>query len=451
MDSLKITAVINKTTRRLKLLSLAKTLQIAVAFGLASALLVTAVSRLSVFPYYGFYSNAAAAVSIVLLLVMGAVKMPRRKQAIIELDHFTPYNQLLTLSQISADSPLAADLARRTEQDIHLSYQLFKKENRDWFSMKWLLISLGLSAVLMLSGLFTAPAQLAAKDREQQEGIIGNMIEAVEQQQQKSQSPIVKKELEKLQEKLETSETAEQALRELVKEQKELALKQREKEQENTEQAADEAQDLRRASEQLAEQAGESQTALSEMGKPVAFDLQQSIAANEATGNPQESAGEEPENGESGSASSEQPGNVNSGEDASASNEGRTAEDGSGEASSGDGTDSESEAQGNAGSEGSGSAPGIGAGAGEGNRELLSIPSRIGGNAEATVDGGELADGATESVEVGPVDAERGTVQSYRDVVGSYSESYFSSAERMKLPPDLQRIVEQYFSSIDSD
>src|SRR5690606_33371287 len=98
-----------------------------------------------------------------------------------------------------------------------------------------------------------------------------------------------------------------------------------------------------------------------------------------------------------------------------------------------------------------GGATGAGAGTGQGNREMLSIPSRIGGTGETAIDEGELSESEPASVEKGPVDAERGTVRPYREVVGTYSESYFSSAERMKLPPDLQKIVEQYFSSIESE
>lgn len=94
---------------------------------------------------------------------------------------------------------------------------------------------------------------------------------------------------------------------------------------------------------------------------------------------------------------------------------------------------------------------GTGAGAGQGSRELLTIPSRLGGGADPTLDNGELSEGAEGSFEEGPVNAERGTVRPYQNMVGAYSDSYFSSAQRMKLPPDLQNIVEQYFSAIESD
>ncbi|HSJ37259.1 MAG TPA: hypothetical protein VK945_03475 [Planococcus sp. (in: firmicutes)] len=469
MDSRKTAHFINKANRRLKLQFLAKTLQMALGIGVAAALLLTVISRLFIFPYYGFYAYAAAALTIAAVLLMGIRKLPRRQQAIKELDHFTPHNQLLTLSQIPSGNPLADDLANHIEKDIHLSYQLFKKEKNDWFSAKWLLVSLGLSILLLISGLLPASTQLAAIDREQEREIIEEMIETVENHKEQTQSPIVKKELESLQEKLMETEMPEQALRELVKKQKELGLKQQQKEQEGTKQASEEAEALEKASAKLAEQAGDTQTALSEMGKPVAFDLQRSIAANDLTGNPEESGGEdsESESTESESDSDGQPGSGNSSEADANSDEDGTAGEGSEGAPGDSGTDSTSDGQGEEGGDadsssggdatgqGSGQEPGTepgnGAGSGQGNRELLSIPARIGGSGETTVDEGELSEGDTGSFEEGPVDAERGSVRPYREVVGSYSESYFSSADRMKLPPDLQKIVEQYFSAIQSE
>lgn len=471
MDSQKIILFIKKANRRLKLQYIVRILQIALCLGLAAALLITVIARLSVIPYYEFYSYIAAALTILIMVLLTIPKIPRRQQAISELDQFTPHNQLLTLSQIPVGSRLADDLANRTEKDIHLSYQLFKKEKNEWFSPKWLLTAVGLMILLALSGLFPASAQLEAKDHEQEQELVEEMIEKVEKQKELADLPDVKKELESLEEKLNDSDTPEQALRELVKKQKELALKQREKEREGTEQASEEAEDLGEASQQLAQQAGDTQTALSEMGKPVSFDLQQSIAANDRS-EPEESAGsEDGTSGESGSeglasndkTDGEQAGGDN-GENTGASSEGETAgQAGSGNGTEGDGAAQESEGSeesaaggdegtggGQSGGEGTGATPSQGAGTGQGSREMLSIPSRIGGSGETTVDDGELSEGEAGSFEEGAVDAERGTIRPYREVVGSYSDSYFSSANRMKLPPDLQNIVEQYFSSIDS-
>lgn len=474
MDSQKITLFIKKANRRLKLQYLIRILQIALCFGLASALLIMVVSRLSVFPYYEFYAYIAAALTMLTVVLATISKIPRRQQAISELDQFTPHNQLLTLSQLPLGNHLAGDLAKRTEKDIHLSYRLFKEKKDEWFSPKWLLAIFSLLILLVISGLFPASAQLEAKDLEREQELVEEMIEKVEKQKELADSPELKQDLESLEKKLNESETPEQALRELVKKQKELALKQREKEQEDTVQATEEAEELGDASQQLAQQAGNTQTALSEMGKPVAFDLQQSIAANNLSGEPEESSGSDADgaNGEAGSEDAASGGETDGeqaegagDENAGDSSEGDTAgQQGGGsesegsdqgsegsENSSGDGEEGSGAGQGQGSGAGEGSNPGAGAGTGQGSREMLSIPSRIGGSGETTVDNGELSEGETGSFEEGAVDAERGTVRPYKEVVGSYSDSYFSSANRMKLPPDLQNIIEQYFSSIDGE
>lgn len=474
MDSQKITLFIDKANRRLKLQYLIRIVQIALCFGLASALLIMVISRLSVFPYYEFYAYTAGAFTMLTVILATITKIPRRQQAVSELDLFTPHNQLLTLSQMPVDNRLAEDLAKRTEKDIHLSYQLFKKEKNEWFSTKWLLAAVSLLILVAISGLFPASAQLEAKDQEREQELVEEMIEKVEKQKELADSPEIKKELDSLEEKLGESETPEQALRELVKKQKELALKQREKEQEDTEQATEEAEELGDASQELAQQAGNTQTALSEMGKPVSFDLQQSIAANNLSGEPEESSGSDADgaNGEAGSedaasggesdgqqsegADSENAGE-SSGEESAGQQGGGSEAEGAGssqgseggENSSGEGAEGSGGGQGQGSGAGEGSNPG--AGTGQGSREMLSIPSRIGGSGETTVDDGELSEGEAGSFEEGAVDAERGTSRPYKEVVGSYSDSYFSSANRMKLPPDLQNIIEQYFSSIDGE
>ncbi|MCM3610666.1 hypothetical protein M4S82_05335 [Planococcus sp. MERTA32b] len=471
MDSHKITLFIKKANRRLKLQYLIRNLQIALCFGLASALLIMVISRLSVFPYYEFYAYIAAALTMLTVMLAAISKIPRRQQAISELDQFTPNNQLLTLSQLPVGNLLADDLAKRTEKDIHLSYQLFKKEKNEWLSPRFLLAAVSLLVLAMISGLFPASAQLEAKDDEREQELVEEMVEKVEKQKELADSPEIKKELESLEEKLIESETPEQALRELVKKQKELALKQREKEREGTEQATEEAEELGDASQQLAQQAGNTQTALSEMGKPVAFDLQQSIAANDLSGEPEKNSGTDADGADSEDAAS---GGGMDGEQAGAGSSENAGESGGEETAGqrGGGSESEGEGsgQGNEGGEtssgegegsgagqgqgsgaGEGSNPGAGAGTGQGSREMLSIPSRIGGSGETTVDNGELSEGEDGSFEEGAVDAERGTIRPYEEVVGSYSDSYFSSANRMKLPPDLRNIIEQYFSSIDGE
>ncbi|WP_033540913.1 hypothetical protein, partial [Planococcus sp. CAU13] len=349
MDSRKITEFIKKANRRLKLQHMGKTLQIALCSGLAAALLVLVISRLFVFPYYGFYVYAAAGLGVFIHWLWNIRAIPRRKQAITELDKYTPHNQLLTLSQLPHGNHLAADLAARIEKEIHISYQLFKKEKNEWFLPKWLLTSIVLAILLIISGLFPASTQLEAKEHEQEQELIEEMIEKVEQQKEQAKSPVVKKEMENLEEKLKDSETPEQALRELVKKQKELELQKQKKMQEETEQANEEAKDLSDASAKLAEQAGKTQTALSEMGKPVASDLQQALAANDLSADPEDS-NETERDPESESASESENGADGQQSDSAGSGEG----EGAGDSAAGDEGSESAEGEGNGEGEGEG-------------------------------------------------------------------------------------------------
>ena len=86
----------------------------------------------------------------------------------------------------------------------------------------------------------------------------------------------------------------------------------------------------------------------------------------------------------------------------------------------------------------------------QGGRNLLSIPSnRVGEKADPSVVGGNLGEGEfiEERETEGPV--EKGAVRPYKEVVGDYKDAYLKSTDRMQLPPDLQHILSDYFSSIE--
>ncbi len=82
-----------------------------------------------------------------------------------------------------------------------------------------------LSACLVLLIMFPSEAQLEAGAIEKEKEIIEEMKKEVQDLIKKEELPEVKKELEELAEKLLKAETSEEALKELVKKQKELRLK----------------------------------------------------------------------------------------------------------------------------------------------------------------------------------------------------------------------------------
>ena len=102
---------------------------------------------------------------------------------------------------------------------------LFKKREKNYFQPKWIIgFVLAFAAVLSLY-VFPAATQLEAKDLEQEKQIVKEIKKEVSKLEKKELSKPVKKELKELKEKLKEVETAEEALREVVKKQKELALK----------------------------------------------------------------------------------------------------------------------------------------------------------------------------------------------------------------------------------
>ena len=81
---------------------------------------------------------------------------------------------------------------------------------------------------------------------------------------------------------------------------------------------------------------------------------------------------------------------------------------------------------------------------------MLSIPTRIGGTGDTSTDSGKLSEGEAAGEQTGEVPVTRGTARPYEEVVNEYSDSYIESSDRMQLPSDLQRIVQDYFSSVEN-
>jgi hypothetical protein len=61
-----------------------------------------------------------------------------------------------------------------------------------------------------------------------------------------------------------------------------------------------------------------------------------------------------------------------------------------------------------------------------------------------------MGEGSSAEEQESAVPVTKGTVKPYGDVIGSYKDSYLKSSDRLQLPPDLQRIVQDYFSSIET-
>ncbi|KGR78094.1 hypothetical protein [Ureibacillus sinduriensis] len=447
------------------------------AFFLSSAILL--VSRLFVFPFYrdaAIFVGSAALMATVLYIFWNRV---RKKEALHRLDSFYPHNELVTALSLGDESnPLVGSILQKAMKETPVAFEQFKKRDKTLWKPK---VLVGIVVVLIAMGalsIFPSATQQQALIIEEEKEVIKDLEKKVAELEKKSGIKETKKQLQELQNKLTELDTSEEALREVVKKQKELKLQEQKlkEKQELAKQESGEGLDGLTAEEQkqleqlmelqkeLANTANNTQTALSKLGKPISFDLQNAIASElgtESTENnnsndeqsESSSEGDGQQSGEQGESqgSNEGSGQQSQGNNASSQNgqgqgQGNSSGNGSG---TGTGKGSGGSGSGNGGN-GSGSGSN-GAGLGQGGRDLLSIPNRAGGSSETTVDGGSLSEGTAVGEQKGSVPVTKGTIQPYEEVIGDYKDSYLESSDRMQLPKDLQDIVQSYFSSIESE
>lgn len=451
MDNREIRHYVRKTNRLLKLVHMGRALQHALFVGLLSSVLLLLVSRLFVLPYYEFYAYAAGVLTLGSWLLLSFRNLPRISDAVHELDRFTPHNELLTIWQLPGENNLVQELTKKTAAFLPESYVLFKREPRHWLLGKWLAGSVLAFLALLWLVMFPGLTQQQAQEIEQERELVDEIGETAKDIEEQAETEQVKKEMQELQESVAEAETAEQALEELVKKQKEMKLQQQKLAAEGEGETA-EADDLTAASEKLAGQAGKTQTALSNSGNPVSFSLQQTIANSQGSDADGTTAGGEGDSNPSDPAEETglEAGETDSEEQDSETGSSDTGE-GAGEGAGQGAGAGQGQSQGAGAGSGAGQGVGDGAGTGQGNRELLTAPSRLGGEGAVEVDRGNLGSGQASGEQEGAVPAERGTARPYADLVGDYSESYFTSADRIGLPADLQQVVEQYFTSVESN
>jgi hypothetical protein len=460
---------------RLTFEGLLRNMQKGLLYAVLSACVILLVSRLFVLPYY---ANAAAGAGIIAFIAMAAKALVNRTtklEALHKLDAYYPYNELVTaLTSDKEENPLVQSLLKRAFDGKDQAFQNFKKRKKQLFLPKTMAFTAGLAVFLLALAIFPAATQQEAKTVEEERAITKDMEEKIDKFQKKELSELAKKELQELKNKLKDAENAEQALRELVKKQKELKLEENKLEQKQDLASANgesltaaESQrlaELKNMNKELAQSASSAQGSLSKLGKPVDVNLQNTIA--NALNNAQTNAssgqnGNQSGLGQGGQNSGSSQGNNQSNNGSGSSGQGNQGSQGNnGAKGQGDGSDSGSGA-GN-GSGGSSSGTGAGAGKGQGggqggsgagtatgNRDLLAVPSRIGGSSSTSVDGGKIGEGKPIE-EKGPVPATKGEIRPYQEVVGSYKDSYMESTDRLQLPNDLQQMVQSYFTSIES-
>ena len=446
-------------------------------YAVLSATIIYIISRLFVLPYYSRVAIGLAIIAFLWQIMRVITNRLSKKEALITLDSYFSHNELLTALTAKEDNTLVQSLLKKAFAQKDQALVAFKKRPKKVYQPKMLASTFGLFMILLLLVALPAATQQEAKVVEADRDITKKIEKAVDEQLKKELSEEAKKELTQLKKALQEAATSEQALKELVKKQKEL-MKQEQKLTEQ-QQASELGQgDIQQLSElaalnkELATTAGEAQSELSKLGKPVDLNLQKTIAnmnsssasnqSNAQQGTTASNSGQNNGNSQSGSqgqgtSSSSNNSQGQQGNSSSSSQgqgqQGNSSGSGQGQQGAGSGSGPGQGQQGGGSSSGSGAGGGNGGlqgGKGSGGRDLLAVPNRIGGSSDTTIDSGNTGEGDTIE-EKGLVPAMKGDIRPYGEVVGTYKDSYMQSTERLQLPSDLQQMVQNYFTSIETE
>lgn len=454
-------------------------LQFGILLGLSMSTAILIVSRLFVFPHYDEVTITAGVGVLILVIFYIWWKRVREKDALHRLDTFYPHNELVTaLSFDHETNPLVESLLQKAQKESPAAFERFKKRQKVLWKTKALIGIILMVIALGVLSIFPSATQQEAQVVEKEQDVIENLEKEVAKLEKKAKTEEAKKQLQELSNKLKDMETSEEALREVVKKQKELKLQEQQlKEKENaldqgesqgsdglTEEEQAQLKELMELQNELASTANSTQSALSKLGKPISFDLQNAIASELASQTKGDASnnGSSSNNQSSNQNSSQQQGNGQKsnqqgqngqGQGNNSSGQGKGQGQGNGQGGQGSGQgNGAGQGNGGAGKGAGGKSPGgSGAGLGQGSRDLLSIPERFGEENETTTDGGPLSEGEPIGEQKGSVPVTKGTIRPYEEVIGQYKESYLESSERIQLPKDLQDIVQSYFSSIESN
>lgn len=420
--------------------------------------LVFIVSRLFVFPYYRNVAIILAVVVLVLTIVYIGLQRVRQKEAMMKLDAYYPNNELVTSLSLDDNNPLVKSLLQKAVVSSPISYEKFKERKKDLWRTPILISILLTSIFLGLLISFPSQTQKEAVSIEKEKEIINDVKKEITTLEKKLKNKENKRQLQQLKNKLKEVDSAEKALREVVKKQKELKLLEQKLQQQNlqkkgangeglSKEQKRQLQELAKMQNDLNKNVQNTKSQLSKFGKPISKDLQNEIASLETDSNSGNRNNQNNQSNQNKKSNQNKQGNQNNRNDNQ--NKGNGYGNGNGNGNS-NGNGNGNGGRGGGKSNGKGNGTGSGAGLGQGSRELLSIPKRIGKMEDITVDGGPLGSGESKQ-QKGAVHATKGTVVPYEEVISEYKNSYFESSERLQLPKDLQAIVQSYFSSIEDE
>ena len=439
-------------------------------YAVLSATIIYIISRLFVLPYYSRVAIGLAILAFLWQMMRVITNRLSKKEALLTLDSYFTHNELLTALTAKEDNTLVQSLIKKAFMQKDRALIAFKKRPQKMYQPKMLASTFGLLMLLLLLVTLPAATQQEAKVVEADRDITKEIEKAVDEQLKKELSEQAKKELAELKKALQEAETSEQALKELVKKQKELMKQEQQlaEQQQTSELAQGDLQQLNELAalnKELAATAGEAQSELSKLGKPVDLNLQKTIAnMNSSSASNQSNAQQGTTASNNNNTSAQNNGNGqnsggtgqgNGGSSTPGNNGSQSSNNGQGQQGTGSGSGQGQGQQGAGSGTGSGSGSGGGngglqGGKGSGGRDLLAVPNRIGGSSDTTIDSGNIGKGDTIE-EKGFVPAIKGDIRPYEEVVGTYKDSYMQSTERLQLPSDLQQMVQNYFTSIETE
>lgn len=435
------------------------------AWGIWAASAMLLASRFFVLPGYGAWAAAAAAAAFAAKFALSVNTRPMRKEALRALDRHVPHNLILAAGSLPGNGgTLEEQLMREAAGRSDRALSEFRRTKGRWMERRtaaW--IGSGF-CVLFLLQLSPSPAQQEAREDETEREIVSTMKKEVEKLRGRADDDLSDR-LADLAAGLDRATAPEEAIGEAVKLQRELSLRDRlgEKAGERPSDGGHTISDAE-AAEALAKIAGDADEQLAGLGRSasdsgIAIRPPEEAAEAGDHGDGETEHGDQggqppPSSGKTGDAGEQGPQDgASSGDGGQGSGEGN-GESGDGKGPGGGEGDGEGKGEGNGeGSGGNGRGPdepGTGTGAGgmgSGSRDFVSTPPPVLDDRAPIPDTGPAPPGGTGRK--GAVAAEKGSVRPYVEAFGEYRDVYLKDAGRLGLPEDLQKVLSDYFSSME--
>ncbi|PLR97308.1 hypothetical protein [Bacillus sp. T33-2] len=513
-DNKRFFRLLKPVRRQLLIGSIIKEAQLLFCYAAVWSVLLMLAARFMVIPFFSRYIFTGLVILVVVHIVRVWQGRPGWRDAALVYNEFVPDDRVITgLTFLEHAGVLAKMQLQDAIQHMVKQQQPVMKRKKQLIIPHLLTAGALLGAVAIALYFIPSDKIELAKQREEEIKLVKNVEKQLDKKAKEQKDPAVKKALKEAEEKISKAESAEEALKELAKQKKQLelkTLKEREKQEALTkwesslkaaglsELASFLAQkDLKKIEKELAELnkkwnslPKEQKAALSdftkhekqmseeelaammkaieegllspEMLKKLAdaqaalqstgLSMQQQMADN---GTPPSqlafSSSNSSSNNQGPSNMQSSTGNGNQSSQGSNPSSGGNKPGGQNGSGSGSGNGNGNGSGGSGSGAGSGSGLGSGAGLGQGSRELLTIPEYTDGKKNIETDTGKLGNGSAAEQSEGNGPVLKGTIRPYSEVFGEYEQSYRQSTERYKLPAELEEMVKNYFTNIDPD